>query len=119
MQYTRFSGRMALLLMMIVTTFLPVTLFAQSTTPPPGLDGVIASIQGNLITLTLGDGSQKTVTFQDKTLVMVRQPTTVDQIKPGDALGVTAHRDNGALVASSINIFAPQMYPGVRKGQFP
>lgn len=119
MRYTRFSGRMALLFMIVVTTFLPVTLFAQSTTPPPGLSGVIASIQGKVITLTLADSTQKTVVLQDTTLVLIRQASAVDQIKSGDALGVTAHRDNGVLVATNINIFAPQMYSGVKKGQFP
>jgi len=119
MQYSRPHGPLALFLTLIATMLVPAALFAQSTTPPPGLTGVIASIQGKVITLTLSDSTQKTVVLQDTTLVLVREASAVDQIKPGDALGVTAHRDSGALVATNINIFAPQMWSGAKKGQFP
>ena len=62
----------------------------------------------------------KTIALQDKTLILGRQVVGLDQIKPGDAMGVASRRDSdGSMVAISINIFAPQMWDGVRKGQFP
>jgi Domain of unknown function (DUF5666) len=119
MKHFRVSGRMAFISLIVLAGVTPAALFAQNTTPPPGLDGIIASIQGATITLTLADSTQKVVTLQTGTIILDRQVSAVDQIKPGDALGVTAHRDNGALVASAINIFSPQMWDGVRKGQWP
>jgi hypothetical protein len=83
------------------------------------IDGTIVSITANVIVLTLADATQKTVTLKDGATILDRQVATADQIKPGDALGVAAKTDNGALVATSINIFAPQMWDVVRKGQFP
>lgn len=83
------------------------------------LDGTIASIKGNVIVLTLADATQKTVTLKDGAFILDRQLATANDIKTGDALGVAARVDNGALIATSINIFAPRMWDGARKGQFP
>ena len=94
--------------------------FAQAMTTTIAFDGTIAAIKGPTITLTRADNMTKTVAVQDKTLILGRQVVTLDQIKPGDAMGVASRRDSdGAMVAISINIFAPEMWDGVRKGQFP
>jgi hypothetical protein len=62
----------------------------------------------------------KTVALQDTTLILGRQAATLDQIKTGDAMGVTSRRNSdGSMIAVSINVFAPEMWDGVRKGQFP
>lgn len=94
--------------------------YAQAMTTVIPVEGTIAAIKGNTITLTLADTLAKTVSLQEKTLILERQAATLDQIKPGDAMGVASRRDSdGSMVAISINIFAPEMWDGVRKGQFP
>ena len=109
-------GRMALFLLCLLS---PLAAGAQAAGGPPPLTGVIASVTGNVLVLTLADSTQKTVTLKDGATILDRQVATADQIKAGDALGVAAKTDNGTLVATSINIFAPQMWDVVRKGQFP
>jgi hypothetical protein len=94
--------------------------FTQAMTTTIVVEGTITAMNGPTITLTRADNITKTVSLQDKTLILGRQVATLDQIKPGDALGVASRRDSdGAMVAISINIFAPEMWDGVRKGQFP
>jgi hypothetical protein len=54
------------------------------------------------------------------TLILARQIATLASIRPGDALGVAAARaDDGSLTATAINIFPPELWQRVRKGQFP
>lgn len=94
--------------------------YAQAMTTTIAVDGTIAAVNGSTITLTLADKMAKTIALQDKTLILGRQVVGLDQIKPGDAMGVASRRDSdGSMVAISINIFAPEMWDGVRKGQFP
>ncbi len=97
---------------------------ANMTAPPPGpppVTGTIVSITGNLIKLALADKSEKDVALDARTVVLERDAVTASDIKPGDAMGVAARRDGMNLVATSINIFAPQMWssPQMRKGQWP
>lgn len=92
---------------------------AQAMSTTTMVDGTITAISGNTVTLTLATTMQKTVTIQGGTLILSRQAVTLDQIKPGDAMGVASRRaSDGSMVAVSINIFAPEMWDGVRKGQF-
>lgn len=94
--------------------------YAQAMTTTIAVDGTIAEVKGSTITLTLADKMAKTIALQDKTLILGRQVVGLDQIKPGAAMGVASRRDSdGSMVAISINIFAPEMWDGVRKGQFP
>jgi hypothetical protein len=94
--------------------------YAQAMTTTIAVDGTIAAVHGGTITLTQADKMAKTIALQDKTLILGRQVVGLDQIKPGDAVGVASRRDSdGSMVAISINIFAPEMWDGVRKGQFP
>ncbi len=91
--------------------------FAQAAPPP--VNGTIASIDGNMIKLTLADNSQKEVALNAKTLVLERSVATVADIKPGDAMGVAARRSGNDLIATNINIFSPEMWTIVGKGQWP
>jgi hypothetical protein len=114
------SGRLAFFII-LVCLLSPLAAVAQAAagTGAGPIDGTIVSIKGNVIVLTLADNTQKTVTLKDGAVILDRQLATADQIKEGDALGIAARSDNGALVATSINIFAPQMWDGMRKAQFP
>jgi hypothetical protein len=91
--------------------------FAQAAVPAP-VSGTIVSVNGTNIVLTLPDSTQKTVVLQPKTLILMRDAAQLDQIKVGDALGVTSHRSGNDLTASSINIFAQEMVSVVRMDEF-
>jgi hypothetical protein len=117
MKHLMKPGRLALFLVLFCVLS-PLAAVAQAS-GAGSLDGTIVSIKGNVIVLALADATQKTVTLKDGAMILDRQLATAEQIKAGDALGVAAKSDNGALIATSINIFAPQMWDVVRKGQFP
>jgi Domain of unknown function (DUF5666) len=96
--------------------------YAQAMSTMIPAEGTITAIKGSTITLTQADNMTKTITLQDKTVVLMRQVVGLDQIKAGDAMGVASRRgSDGSLVAVYINIFAPEMWssPLMRKGEFP
>ena len=96
------------------------TAAAQAAGPKP-LSGTVVSVTGSTLRLALADKSIKDVALQESTIILERDVAAVSDIKPGDALGVAARRDGMNLIATSINIFAPQMWanPQMRKGQWP
>ncbi|HUX40316.1 MAG TPA: DUF5666 domain-containing protein [Rectinemataceae bacterium] len=82
--------------------------------------GSIASISGATLFVTLGDGRTLAVALGASTEILKRARATLDSIKPGDALGVAATKSaDGSLIATAINVFSPQVWQRVRKGQFP
>ena len=82
--------------------------------------GTISAINGNTIFVTTGDNQVKTVTIDQKSLILGRSKATLASIQPGEALGVAAIRaTDGSLSATAINIFTPELWQQVRKGQFP
>jgi hypothetical protein len=91
---------------------------AQAAGPAP-ISGTIASIKGNLVTLTLADKAVKEVVLQDRTLILERDTAAVGDIRAGDAMGVAARRSGTDLIATSINIFSRELWDVVRKGQWP
>jgi hypothetical protein len=111
------QGRAALLFSIVVFLGVSPGGFAQAGTPP--VSGTIVSIDGGNVTLMLADKTQKIVVLQGNTLILKRDVAGVDQIQAGDALGVAARRSGMDLIATSINIFAKEMWDVVRKGQFP
>ena len=91
---------------------------AQAMSTVTMVEGTIASVSGN--TITLVNGLAKAVVLEPATLIFRRQPAVLEDIKAGDALGVASRRgSDGSLVAVGINIFSPELYIVVRKGQFP
>jgi hypothetical protein len=94
--------------------------FAQAMTSATSVDGTITAVKGSTITLVLADKLQKTIALQPDTLILSRQVATLQEIKSGDALGVASRRaSDGSMMAISINIFSPELWDVVRKGQFP
>jgi hypothetical protein len=86
-------------------------------------DGTIAGVGGDGLTVAFAASPTPTTTLvrvSAVTRVTRRQKTTLEAIKPGDYLDVTAKRGaDGALTAVSINIFPPEYKGRVREGQFP
>jgi hypothetical protein len=94
--------------------------FAQAMTTVTSVDGTISAIKGETITLTTSDKIAKTIALGPNTLILRRQVATIGDIKSGDALGVASRRaSDGTMTAVSINIFSPELYKVVRKGEFP
>ncbi len=84
------------------------------------IDGRISAVDGMKLTLTMADGATRVISLKADTLVLARQAATVESIKPMDTLGVAARRESdGSLTANNINIFSPELWNRVRKGQFP
>lgn len=83
------------------------------------VNGTIAAVAGNSVTVTTSDGSRKVAKIAPDTLILSREAATLPMIKAGDALAVTASRGaDGSLTAVSINILAPALWDRVRKGQW-
>jgi hypothetical protein len=81
--------------------------------------GSIGAINGSTIFVTGDDGAATTVALQKDTLILGRKPSTLDSIRPGEAMGVTsAKADDGSLTATIINVFSPELWQKVRKGQW-
>lgn len=84
------------------------------------IDGKVSAMAGMKLTLMMSDGATRVVSLKPDTLVLARQAATLEDIKPMETLGVAARRESdGSLTANNINIFSPELWNRVRKGQFP
>ncbi len=94
---------------------------AYAADPAVTADGIVASVGDSTFVLTTSQGGdQKIITLGAQTLVMARQEAKTEDIRVGDAMGVDAkRRPDGSLRAVAINIFSPELWKVVRKGQWP
>ena len=120
--YLRPSKLAVFLLAAAVLTGAAVAGMAQATGQPKNetIEGTLAAISRDTLAVTLPDGSVKPVMLLPDSLVLGREPATLDSIKPNDAVGVASRRESdGSLTADYINIFSPELWNVVRKGTFP
>ena len=83
------------------------------------VSGVIASISGGTLFVTQSGGAATSVAIGKDTLILGRKSDTLESIKPGEAMGVTsAMAADGSQTASAINVFPPELWQRVRKGQW-
>ncbi len=84
------------------------------------VSGSIASISGGTLFVTPAGGGATSVAIGKDTLILGRKSADLDTIKNGEAMGVAATREaDGSLTATAINVFTPELWQRVRKGQFP
>ncbi len=84
------------------------------------IEGTLTDVSHDTLAVTIPEGGLKLVTLLPDTLVLGREPATLDSIKSNDAVGVASRRESdGSLVADYINIFSPELWNVVRKGTFP
>ena len=84
------------------------------------ISGTITSEQTATLTVTAANNVVKSISVGPDTLVLSRVAAGLSSIAQGDALGVAADRgQDGSLTATSINIFAPELWKRVKRGQFP
>ena len=82
-------------------------------------DATITAVNGSSLTVKATSG-ERVVRVGTETLILARETATLGAIKAGDGLAVTAKRGaEGTLTAVSINIFSPELWKHVHKGQFP
>jgi hypothetical protein len=99
---------------------------AQPPAQPPAqsgaqvsVSGSIASISGATLFVTQPSGAVTSVAIGKDTLILGRKSDSLDSIKPGEAMGVTsAQAADGSQTATAINIFPPELWQRVRKGQW-
>jgi hypothetical protein len=83
------------------------------------VSGAIASISGGTLFVTSSGGTATSVAIGKDTLILGRKSDTLDSIKPGEAMGVTsAMAADGSQTATAINVFPPELWQRVRKGQW-
>jgi len=116
-------GKLAVLLLAAaVLTGAAVVVSAQAAGQPKNetIEGTLAAVDRDTLAVTLPDGSVKPVRLLPDSLVLGREPATLDTMKPNDAVGVASRRgSDGSLTAVYINIFSPELWKVVRKGTFP
>lgn len=102
------------------------TMMKSSPQAPPAsasqvsASGTIRSMSGSTLFVASSDGRVTAVEVGSGTLILARKAASLDSILPGEALGVAATRAaDGSLTATAINIFPPELWQIVRKGQFP
>ena len=112
---TRSFGRLIFFAVLLAA---PLLALSAQAAPSP-VDGVVASIEGSTLMLTGANGGTSRVLIQPDALILGRKPSTLATIKPGEAMGVTATRgSDGSLTATVINVFTPELWNRVRKGQW-
>ena len=84
---------------------------ATAAAQPTRVRGKITDVQGDVFTV-----DQKThVRVGDKTEIIYAQPIALDEIKPGDFLGVTSNKSgDGSLTAYEVRRFPKPINPGHR-----
>jgi Domain of unknown function (DUF5666) len=84
------------------------------------VNGTIAALGADSITVAAEDGSQHVAQVGPDTYILSRSPATLRTIKAGDPLAITASRAaDGSLTAVSISILSPALWNRARKGQWP
>ncbi len=124
MRRWRARSTVAVAVLILIGMWLPGGV-APATGAPADVvrDGTITGVGADGLTVTFAASPALATTpvrVSTATRVTRRQKTTLETIKPGDYLAVTAKRGaDGALTAVSINIFPPEYKGRVRDGQFP
>jgi len=88
-------GKLAVLLLAAaVLTGAAVVVSAQAAGQPKNetIEGTLAAVDRDTLAVTLPDGSVKPVRLLPDSLVLGREPATLDTMKPNDAVGVASRR---------------------------
>jgi len=92
---------------------------ATGALPGGQVEGTITAMGAGTIMITDRDGTPVRVLVTGDTVVIQRNSTTLETIKPNNFVGVTARRESdGSLTALSINIFPSEFRGRVREAQF-
>jgi hypothetical protein len=113
-------GRPVFALLGSLAFFVAAGVGAAPAAQPVSLDGTITMVGSTSFSVSSTSGGGKLVTIAGDTLILDRQTATMEDLKPGMPMGVAARRGpDGSLTATSINVFSPELWSKVRKGQWP
>jgi hypothetical protein len=81
---------------------------------PQRVRGTVSGFDGRILSVNSGKGDVR-IEVGDKTEIIFTQPISIQDIKPGDFLGVTsAKSSDGALTAFEVRRFPKPLNPGHR-----
>lgn len=110
-------ARLAFLVLFVMAA--AVAGFAQAMSAVTTVNGTIAAVKGDTVTLTLDNSATKTIALQATTIVSRIEKSSLEAVKEGDALGVTSRRESDqSLTALRINIFSPEIYKIAPRKEF-
>ncbi len=108
----RFSTALALILM-------AAPLSAPAQTAPSHITGTIARFDGSILTIDAPKGAKVTVTLAPGFRVVGLTPASLDDIKPGEFVGVgSVPAADGSQTAVEVTLFPPNM-AGTGEGSRP
>lgn len=100
---------------LLIAAVFALTALSLEAQAPARVRGVVAAFDGKLISVQEQGGKTIGVQVGDQAEIVVTQPITLGDIKPGDFLGVTSikHAD-GTLTALEVRRFPKPLNPGHR-----
>ncbi|MBV8916337.1 MAG: hypothetical protein JOZ05_25280 [Acetobacteraceae bacterium] len=104
-----------------LTAFLATSALAQGGRPaaPPPLSGTVETLQGAVLTVRSAQSGSVPVNLAPDVQVITQERVSVDAIKSGLFVGVTASEGkDGKLHASEVHIF-PESMRGTGEGHYP
>ena len=88
---------------------------AAEAQAPTRVRGTVTAFDGKVFSVKSADGRNVDVWLDEKTVIIVTQPITLADIKPGDFLGLTStKRGDGSLTAFEVRRFPNPLNPGHR-----
>jgi hypothetical protein len=88
---------------------------AAEAQQPTRIRGTIAALAGETLSVKTAEGGEVAVRLVEQTEVVFTQPIPLEEIRPGDFLGVTSlRRPDGTLVAFEVRRFPKPLNPGHR-----
>jgi len=77
--------------------------------------GTITAFDGAVLSVKSREGKETAIQIGEKTVIVYTQPISIEEIRPGDFLGVTSRKnDDGTLAAFEVRRFPKPLNPGHR-----
>ena len=77
--------------------------------------GTITAFDGAVLSVKSLEGKETAIHIGEKTVIVYTQPIAIEEIRPGDFLGVTSRKhDDGTLAAFEVRRFPKPLNPGHR-----
>jgi len=77
--------------------------------------GTITAFDGAVLSVKSREGKETAIHIGEKTVIVYTQPVAIEEIRPGDFLGVTSRKNvDGTLAAFEVRRFPKPLNPGHR-----
>jgi hypothetical protein len=99
----------------IVSGILALACATADAQKPTRVRGTVSAFDGTVLSVKTRDGKGVDIQVGDKTVIVYTQPMGIEDIKPGDFLGVTSVKgENDTLTAFEVRRFPKPLNPGHR-----